>query len=569
MARLLLIPLALLILLAAAMAWSGAGAQSPADFTFINRGEIGTLDPNRMSWLQDIRMGYALWEGLSTLDAQTLEPIPGSAGRIDVSADKTVYTFHIRPEARWTNGDPLLATDFVFAWRRMLEQPGDYTYLFDYIRGAHAYGEAFAAQQEQAAANANVEAPTSMPRSAPKADFQNVGIEILGERTLRVTLNHPVTFFPDLCAFPPFFPLHEPSMRPFGQTGSDGRVRYGAEFTRPPNLVTNGPYRLDSWAFKRRIRMVASDFYWDRANVKSRVIDMLSFEDTQTAFLKYESGGVDWLAEVASETAAELLAQGGREDFHLFPGFGTYFYSINCQPKLADGRDNPLADARVRRALSMAIDKRPIVQTIMRMGQPVATTYIPTGAFKEYRSPPGLSFDPAAAQQLLAEAGFAGGKGFPRLSLLYNNEGDHQYVAQNICAQWAKNLGVQIATEGIEIKMFRKRLHDKQYDIARASWIGDYNDPSTFTDKYLSTSENNDSAWKSPQYDRLCASAALEPDADKRLRMLEQAEAILLSEAPIIPIYHYVNAYMFPPNVRGVPLNPRNMTIFKALEARR
>jgi oligopeptide transport system substrate-binding protein len=546
MLRLLVIPLALLVLLAGAMIWSGGSVQSKPDFTFINRGEIGTLDPNRMSWLQDIRVGYALWEGLYTLDAQTLDPIPGSAGRIDVSDDKTVYTFHIRPEAQWSNGDDLVATDFVFAWRRMLEQPGDYSYLFDYIKGCKTYGEAFAA------------------RSNP--DFTQVGIEALDRKTLRVTLKFPLAFFPDLCAFPPFFPLHEKSMQPFAEAGIDGRVRYGAGFTRPPHLVTNGPYRLDTWEFKRTLRMVASDFYWDRANVKSRVIDMLSFEDTQTAFLKYESGGVDWLAEVTSEAAAEMLEQGGRPDFHVFPGFGTYFYSINCLPKLPDGRPNPLADVRVRQALSLAINKEPIVKTIMRIGQPVADTYVPRGVFTGYQSPPGLTFNVDKARQLLADAGYPNGKGFPRLTLLYNNEGDHKYIAQNVCSQWAKNIGIDIVTEGVEIKTFRKRLHDKQYELARASWIGDYNDPSTFTDKYLSTSDNNDAGWVSAEYDQLCADAAVELDPQKRLRLLERAEGILLAEAPILPIYVYVNVYMFPPNVRGVPLNPRNMVIFKGLE---
>src|SRR5688500_3001365 len=218
MGRMLLIPLAVLALLAGSLVWSGAGGvERRADFTFINRGEIGTLDPNRMSWLQDIRVGYALWEGLYAHDPQTLEPVPGAAASVDINSDKTVYTFHLRPEGRWSNGDPVTAGDFVFAWRRMLESPGDYTYLLHYIRGAQQYQQAF--HNEEAAV-------------AAKADFASVGVHVLDPLTLRVTLKHPVAFFPDICAFPPMFPLNERSMRPFARTDDKtGRVSYDKAFT--------------------------------------------------------------------------------------------------------------------------------------------------------------------------------------------------------------------------------------------------------------------------------------------------------------------------------------------------
>jgi oligopeptide transport system substrate-binding protein len=548
--RLAAIPLALLALLAAALWWSGGSAARPADFSFINRGEIGTLDPNRMAWLQDIRIGYALWEGLYTLDPATLDAIPGSAGRIDVSDDKTVWTFHIRPEARWSNGDELRAGDFVFAWKRMLDQPGDYTYLFHYIRGAKEYQDAVAAGKRPA--------------------FGTVGIEALDARTLRVRLRHPVAFFPDMCAFSPFFPLHEPSMRPFAQEADPqtGVVTYDHRFTRAGNLVSNGPYRLAAWEFKRRLRLERSEHYWDRAGARSQVIEVVSAEDPQVAFLKYESGSVDWLSEVSPEIAAELRAK-GRGDLRVFGGFGTYFYSINCLPKLPDGRANPFADVRVRQAFAMAIDKRPIVATITRMGEQPAATYIPPGAFASYRSPRGLAFDPEGARKLLADAGFAGGRGFPKISLLFNNEAHHSDVAQNVRRQWLTALGVEVEMEGVEIKSFRQRLHAKEYAVARASWIGDYNDPSTFSDKYKSVSDNNDSGWVSAEYDALCAAADVEPDASRRLELFGRAEKVLCDEVPIIPIYHYVNVYLFRDNVSGVPLNPRNMVMFKAVEARR
>jgi oligopeptide transport system substrate-binding protein len=545
MLRVLSIPLGLLILLAGVMVWSREDDPRPPDFVFINRGEINTLDPNGMSWLQDIRVGYALWEGLYALDPETLEAVPGAAGQVDISDDLTVYTFHIRPEAGWSNGDPVTAHDFVFAWRRMLEQPAYYTYLLHYIRGALEY-------------------ETAIAQGRP-AEWSTVGVEVLDDKTLRVTLNDPVAFFPDLCAFPPYFPLHEPSMRPFAQTGTDGKIRYRPEFTRPPHLVTNGAYHLDSWDFKRRLRLVANAYYWDRASVRSPIIDMISFEDAQAAFLKYESGAVDWLAHVSNEIAPELLDI-GRADFHVFPGFGTYYYSINCQERLPDGRQNPFADVRVRQAFAMSLNKKPIVGTITRMHEPVATTYIPPGAFAGYEPMGGLLYDPDAARRLLADAGYPDGRGFPEFTLLFNTGGDHEYIAQYARSQWQTILGVQVNLEGVEVGTFRQRLNRKEYTMARASWIGDYNDPSTFTDKYLSTSDNNNAGWINPQYDRLCREAAAELDPQRRIKLLGQAEALLNTEAPIIPVFHYVNTYLMRPGVKGVPLHPRNMVVFKAVE---
>jgi oligopeptide transport system substrate-binding protein len=549
MTRLLVIPLALVGLLAVVFAWSGGGVEKKADFSFINRGDIGTIDPNRMSWMQDIRVGYMLWEGLCQLDPVTLDPIPGAAETIDLNPDKTVYTFHLRKNGKWSDGNGVTTADFVFAWRRMLEEPGDYTYLFFYIKGAQEYSEGFTDNKS--------------------VDFSKVGIETPDLLTLRVTLKHPVTFFPDLCAFPPFFPLNQNSMRDFAKRdATTGRVTYDKGFTRPPHLVGNGPYRMVSWEFKKNVRFEANEYYWDRQHVKSRIIDMVSAEDPLASFLKYDSGAVDWQAEVNGDIAAELR-RARRPDLHIFPGFGTYFYSVNCRPKLPDGRDNPLADTRVRQALSMAIDKQAIVDNITRMGETPAANYVPPGIFEGYRAPPGLPYDVSRARQLLADAGFPQGRGFPLLSILYNNEFNHGDIAQNVIRQWAEHLGIQLKPEPVEIKTFRERLHNKDYAIARASWFGDYNDPSTFTDKYLSVSDNNDSDWKNQKYDELCAAAAVEPDVQKRLGLLEQAETLVNTELPIIPVYYYVSAYLFRDNVKGIPLNPRNMINFKSVEVMR
>jgi len=550
MLRLLSIPLALLLLLAVAVIWSGGGAEEPrADFSFISRTDVNTLDIGQMSYLADMRVAYAIWEGLYAMHPETLDPVPGVASSHEVNPEKTVYTFHLRPEARWSNGDPVTAHDFVFAWRRILQSPGEYTYLHYYINNAETYCMRYARREP--------------------VDFKTVGLVATDPNTLRVTLANPVTFFLDLMAFPPFFPLHEKSMRSFAHVGQDGRVLYDQQFTRPPSLVTNGPFMLTRWEFKRRLRLEANPHYWDIANVKSRSIDMAIVEDPLTMLRRYEFGKVDWLADIPSEIGSELMGM-NRPDMHNFPGFATLFITLNCKPTLAGGRPNPMADFRIRQAMAMTIDKKTITHTILRMGEQPATNYIPPGVFAGYQSKPGLPYDIPAARRLLTDAGFPNGKNFPRLTVIFRADRPavRDYV-QNIVKQWNTNLGIEVALQTLEGKTLRTRVNARDFDIAPGDWTGDYNDPSTFTDKFRSNSENNDSAWINEQYDRLAHAAASESDPAKRFRLLEQAEQILNEQVPVIPLCHLTNSYLFRDNVKGINLNPRNMTIFKGVYVQR
>ena len=549
MGRLVLIPLFLLLLLGASAFWTSRQAERKADFVFVNRGDIGTLDVNDVSWAADIQFCNALFEGLYTPDPATLRPVPGTAWRIDISADKRVYTFHIRPEARWSNGDPVRAGDFVFSWRRMLRRPGHYGYLFNFIKGAAEYRAAVAAKRA--------------------ADFASVGIEALDEHTLRVTLNEPVAAFADMCTLPAFFPMHEPSMRPFAED-EDGRYR--PQFMRPPNLVSNGPFRLTRWDFKQRLRLESNQYYWDSKSVKSRVIDQVVVEDNKLGeWLRYETGTADWLGDLDPETTAELLLRGRRDPLHarkdlqVFGAFGTYFYCFNCQPSLKDGHANPFADCRVRRAFSLAVERTPLVETITRCGERAAGHYVPSDTFPLYKRPEGQSFKPDEAKRLLAEAGFPGGVGFPRVSIVYSTAAQDGDIAQVVVRQWKQVLGVEVELAGVESKEFSRRLHNQEYTISRASWFGDYDDPSTFLDKYRSTADNNDCKWVSERYDQLCRQAVSETDAQRRFDLLAQAEGILLDEAPIVPLYYYTNRYMVRPNVKGLVMHPRNMVMLKSV----
>jgi oligopeptide transport system substrate-binding protein len=303
--------------------------------------------------------------------------------------------------------------------------------------------------------------------------------------------------------------------------------------------------------------------------VQSRVIDEVHCEEPLAAYRLYQQGDVDWLADVDGEIAAALLNQPSRTDLHVFTGFGTYFYEINSMPKLQDGTDNPLHDPRVRQALAMTIDKTAIIRDVAKLHQPLATTYIPVGAFPGYHSPPGLGYDVTAAKRLLADAGYPDGRGFPRISILYNTEGNHADIATIVRRNWSNALGIDVDARGEEGSQYRKDLHNHNFNVSRAGWFGDYNDPSTFTDKYLSTSENNAAGFDDSKYDKLCAAAAVETDPVKRFALLSQAEDRLLSEAPIIPLYTQVGAYLFHDNVKGLPLNAQQMQMFETIHVQR
>lgn len=566
MFRLLLIPAVLLVLLAGAIVWSSSGQGPPADFTYVCPAENKTLDIGVMSWMQDIRVAYALWEGLYTPDPVTLEPILGSADRVDLSADKKVYTFHIRDDARWSNGDPLKASDFVFAWRRMMEQPGEYTYLLDYIRGAKPYRDAYVTWKGAVAewAKSRQRGDGSSPPPAPAFD---VGVEALSDKTLKVSLANPVPYFPALCAYVPLFPQHEGCMRKYEQWDETHTyiASYDQTFTRPPNLVSNGPYRLDDWSFKRRVRMVANDYYWNRKHVNSRIVDQLYAGDGLAAYRLYE-GGAGWVTEVDSTLVPELRDK-GRKDLKLFPAFGTYWYEFNCQEKLPGGRPNPFTDRRVRRALGMAIDKQPIVDDATRSGEIVANTYVPVGVFPGYHSPPGLPYNPEEARKLLAEAGYPGGQGFPRMTLMFSSDSPAMSkTAEIVRRQWQRELGIEVELEGIEITVFGARLHSHDFAISAGDWYGDYGDISTFTDLFRSSSENNNPDWRSPEYDALVDKAAVESDPPKRLKLMSKAENLMLEDAPIVPLYYGVGHYLIHDNVHGIPLNARQTVMMQAVK---
>jgi oligopeptide transport system substrate-binding protein len=569
MRRVLLIPTIVLLVLATVCFAISAGL-SPSNVpatkaasrpvVFANGDEIKTLDVGKMSWASDIRAAMGLWEGLVAYDPKTLRPVPGVAEKWTVSPDGKTYTFTLRPDARWSNGDPVTAHDFLFSWQRVLTPStgGDYISLFKVIIGAEDFTAAIEKQAKARDSHAPA-GPAPLPATLS-------GIEIPEPRTLIVHLNNPCTYFLDLCAFPPFYPLHEASMAPFLDK-TDPLKGYDGEWTHPPHLVTNGPYRLTEWKFKQYLLFTPNPYYWDRANVKCDRLYLKAISEDRSALLALQTGTVDALSFVPQSFGDDLLASQDpevRKTVHFRPVFGAYYYIFNCTKP-------PLDDKRVRKALSLAVDRQEIVTKVTRMGQRPIGLLVPPDSIPGYLSPPELPHDVDFARKLLAEAGYPGGKGLRAIEIVYNSDtSGHAKVAQAIAQMWQQKLGVTVTFRALERGSFannrKERVNGKPtFDVSRGGWYGDYTDPTTWLDLLRSTDGNNDGHYVNPAYDALLDQAAAEPDPTKRFAILRDAERMIVQdELPILPLYQYNDGYMFDADkIKGLDVNVRLLTQFK------
>lgn len=364
-------------------------------------------------------------------------------------------------------------------------------------------------------------------------DFDSqVGIRAPDDRTLVVELNNRTPFFLDLVAFYPLYPVNKNCVE-----------RYGSpEWTKPENIVTNGPFHLEFRRIRDRIRLSKNPNYWNAKVVKLNTIDALTIEQATTGLNLFLKGQSDWQPSPPSFLMPELKK---RDDFLAAPGMITYFYRINVTKP-------PLDDVHVRRALNMAVDKQLIVDKVLKAGQEPARSIVPPGTAAGYVSPKCGTYDPQAARDELAKSSYAKqGKAFPTIEILYNTSEGHRAIAEVIQQQWKNNLNIEVKLLNMEWTSFLDAVHQKQYSVARAGWIGDYPDPNTFLDMWVTDGENNETGWSNAEYDKLIQDAAAETDPQKRLDIFERAERILMDEQPIIPIYFYMVVNMVNPKVEG------------------
>jgi oligopeptide transport system substrate-binding protein len=587
-----------------------------ADLTISNGNDVTTLDLQRMSWMNDLRVARLLFEGLVANDVFDPEykVIPAAAQRWEISPDGREYRFFLRPDAKWSNGEPVRASDFVFAWRRAIlpDTAADYYTFFEHIEGVAEFFawrtdalEAFADDTRGLSRAERAQSAQDLWKATEAKFAELVRVQAVSDDELVLRLARPIPFFLDLLAFATFYPVYPPLVRQYDRLDPDtGRIIAEGGWTKPPHIVSNGPFKLTVWRFKRDMFMEASEHYWNRDSLNIRTIAIPSIADPNAQVLAFQTGQVLYCAETSAPYRREmvarkrafyndhrseyqrLLAEGWdsfqidrmlpddpRAHVHATPVFGTYFWNFNCLSVLPDGRPNPLGDKRVRRALAMMIDKRVIAEDVRGVGEVVARTLVPPGSIGGYASPQGLPClsDCATPEQrqeliaearaLLAEAGFPDPAAMPSLELAFNKDSGHDLVAQSMARGWQATLGVPVRLAQKELNVFRDEVKRHNFITSRAGWYGDYPDPLTFLEISRTGDGNNDRAFSNADYDAMLDASYAETDPAKRLAMLAEAERMLVEEElPMVPIFHYANLVMFNAHELSGP-NPHPRTI--------
>jgi oligopeptide transport system substrate-binding protein len=473
------------------------------------------LDPQLATGIAEGNVIGALFEGLVTEDPRDLHPVPGVAERWEVSPDQLTYTFFLRADARWSNGQPVTAQDFVASWRRMLTPAlgAENAAQLHLIQGAEAFHRGLT------------------------QDFAQVGAAALGPRVLRVTLEHPASDFLVRLLGWAWSPVYLPAIAANGPVDDRGN-----RWTRPGRLVGNGAFVLKSWRPNQLIILEKSPTYWDAAHVRLQAIDCYPI-DSQDAEERAFRAGQLHVTDSLPVAKVDAYRRDAPQFLRIDPYLGTYYYSINLRRPF-------LGDVRVRRALALAVDRRAIVEKILRGGEAPAAAFTPPG-MGGYVPPAGLATDFSEARRLLAEAGYPGGKGLPPLELLYNNSETHRLVGEAIQEMWRRELGVDVRLVNQELKAVLASRRAGDFQIMRSSWIPDYADPSSFLDVWRGGSGNNYTGWSNSDYDALLFTADRTADAAARSALWQKAEALLLGDAPLIPIYHYTHVFLLQPSVHG------------------
>ncbi|MCI0745287.1 MAG: peptide ABC transporter substrate-binding protein [Verrucomicrobia subdivision 3 bacterium] len=476
-----------------------------ADLVIVNGPEPESLDPAIITGQADGRIALTLFEGLTRYNPTDATPLPGLAERWDISPDGRTYTFYIRTKAVWSTGEPITAHDFVYSWRRVLDPltGADYAGQLYYVKGAEDYN------------------------TGKHKDPGQIGVSAVNDKTLRVELVDPTPFFLDLCAFQTLAPVPRNVIE-----------KHGDRWLMAKPLPVTGAYTLVSWRINDRVRLQKNPLYWDAANTHCEVVDLIPCTVATTALNLYETGQADivWDKELVPVELLDKLQK--RPDFHTYNYLGSYFYRYNLNRK-------PFDDVRVRKAMALAVDKKRLVEKITRAGEQVASHLVPPGV-ANYKSPEGLGYDPDLARKLLKEAGYEGGKGFPRVDYMFNSVKTHEKIAVELQEMWARELGIQIELRNLEWKVFLQAQSRLEFGLSRSSWIGDYNDPNTFLDMFMSNNGNNRTGWKNQRYDELIRQANSKFDPNEREKTLQKAEILLVrEEVPIVPLFFYVGQELY------------------------
>ena len=494
----------------------GAAMAAQAE-TVLHRGngaEPETLDPQKLTGVPEANIVYDLHEGLATLD-QKGEATPGVAKSWDVSDDGRVYTFHLREDAKWSNGDPITAEDVVYTLRRIVDPKtaAEYAYIYAPIENAEDI-------------------------TGGKTPVEQLGVEAVDPHTVKVTLKASTPYFIGLVAHTSAALVHKATVEKFGD-----------QWTRPGNSVSNGAYTFSEWTPQSQVVLVKNPNFHDATNVKIDKIIYYPTEDLAEEMKRFRAGELDITNDVPSDQI-KWAEKNLTVEFHNSAYFGTYFYGINLT------REPLGSNLNLRQALSMAIDRETLTDKITQGGELPAYSWVPPGvpAYQQQN----LSFAKTSqkernemAKKLYKEAGYGPDKPL-EVEILYNTSENHKKIAVAIANMWKKTLGVDAKLTNQEWKVYLDSRDQKNYQVSRAGWIGDYLDPSNFMEQYMSTAGvSNFLAYNNPKYDEALKKAQVTADTAARLKLLEEAEATFVADMPLIPIYHYTNQHLISKRVVG------------------
>ena len=478
-----------------------------------NGTEPKDLDPHTVTGVPESKILMALIEGLVIRHPEGLEPLPGIAKNWLISQDGKEYTFNLR-EALWSNGDPVTAHDFVYAWNRMLLPSLGSQYpdmLYDVVNA-----EQF--------------------NKGEITDFNLVGVKALDAKTLKVNLKNPAPYFLELLAHYTTRPVHKPTIEKFGEIDT-----LGNQWTRPGNFIGNGPFTLEEWKLNQVIKVKKNPNYWDADRVQLNEIHFLPIDNVSREDFMFRAGQIHITSSIPTEKI-EVYKEEYPNNISISPYYGTYYYRINLNKK-------PLDNKLVRKALSLSIDRELITKKVAKGGQIPAFSFTPPDP-KGYFPPTKLEYNPSKAKELLKEAGYSKNDSLT-FELLYNTSEGHQKIAEAMQQMWKETLGINIVLTNTDWKVYLSRENNGDFEISRAGWIGDYQDPKTFLDMMVSGRGNNKTGWSNKEYDNLLIKAAQSTSQDERYKYLYEAEKILIDELPIIPIYTYTRIYMKHETVKG------------------
>ena len=473
-----------------------------------NGAEPADLDPHTVTAFTDMNIMVALFEGLTVLDEASSAPLPGVAESWRVSPDGLTWTFKLRANARWSDGTPVTAGDFVYSFRRILapKLAAEYAYMLWPLRHAQDYNE------------------------GRQTDPQEIGARAADPRTLVLTLAEPCPWLLTLVSNQAWFPVPRATIARFG--GSDER---GTRWTRPENFVGNGPFRLREWTPHARLVVEQNPHYWDLAHCRIRRVVFFPNENLATDERNFRTGQLHATYDLPPEKIA-AYRQSAPANLRIDPFYETFFLRFNTSRP-------PLDRPAVRLALTQAIDRAALCRSVLRDSRLPAFAYTPPGA-AGYQSRARIVEDREHARRLLAEAGFPGGQGFPTLEVELKSDDIHRAVMEAIQQMWLRELGVRVTLSPLEQKTWLAHQQAMSFQISSGRWIGDFLDANTFLELFLSGSGKNQTGWKDAEYDRLISTAARTLDVQPRQELQRQAEARLLAAAPIAPIFYGARVYL-------------------------